>query len=149
VSNWLSRLSNDVDLGFNYRPGDALTQDELELAVSTQLFDERLVLSTNVGVQYGSGASQQSNQLVGDFQLEYLMTNDGRIRLKAFSQSNDRNLNQADQAATTQGAGVAYREDFDTLGELWRNFTGMLGFRRRAPKVTSTLPVPEGEEAPR
>ncbi|MCC6401917.1 MAG: translocation/assembly module TamB domain-containing protein [Flavobacteriales bacterium] len=149
VSNWLSRLSNDVDLGFNYRPGDALTQDELELAVSTQLFNERLVLSTNLGVQYGSSASQQNNALVGDFQLEYLMTNDGRIRLKAFSQSNDRNLNQADQAATTQGAGVAYREDFDTLGELWRNFTVMLGFRRRPPGVTPTTPVPEEGAEPR
>ncbi len=145
VSNWLSRLSNDVDLGFNYRPGDALTQDELELAVSTQLFDERLVLSTNVGVQYGSGSGQQSNALVGDFQLEYLLTNDGRIRLKAYSQSNDRNLNQADQAATTQGAGLAYREDFDTLREFWRNFTGMLGFRRKAAKVPAAQD-PAGQE---
>ncbi|MBV6404395.1 MAG: translocation/assembly module TamB [Flavobacteriales bacterium] len=144
VSNWLSRLSNDVDLGLNYRPGDALTQDELELAVSTQLFDERLVLSTNVGVQYGSGSGRQSDALVGDFQLEYLLTNDGRIRLKAYSQSNDRNLNQADQAATTQGAGVAYREDFDTLGEFWRNFTGMLGLRRKATKV----PAPQGPQGP-
>ena len=135
VSNWLSRLSNDVDLGFNYRPGDALTQDELEVAVSTQLFDERLVLSTNVGVQYGSSSARQSNALVGDFLLEYLMTNDGRIRVKAFSQSNDRNLNQADQAATTQGAGLAYREDFDTLGELWRNFKGMLGFKPRSTRL--------------
>ncbi|MBK7945965.1 MAG: hypothetical protein IPJ85_11985 [Flavobacteriales bacterium] len=30
VSNWLSGLSNDFDLGVNYHPGDNITQDELE-----------------------------------------------------------------------------------------------------------------------
>ncbi|MBK8338799.1 MAG: translocation/assembly module TamB [Flavobacteriales bacterium] len=141
VSNWLNRLSNDVDLGFNYRPGDDLTQDELEVAVSTQLFNERLVLSTNVGVQYGSTSSQQSNALVGDFMAEYLITDNGRFRLKAFSQSNDRNLNQVDQAATTQGAGLAYRIDFNTVGELWRRLKGSLRSKKKiAPTPVGTAP---------
>ena len=117
VSNWLSRLSNDFDLGVNYRPGDNITNDELEVAVSTQLFAERLLLSTNLGVAYGQQATQNSNTLIGDFQVEYLLTQDGKLRLKAFSQSNDRNLNRADQALTTQGAGLAYREEFDRFGE--------------------------------
>lgn len=120
VSNWLSRLSNEFDLGVNYRPGDNITQDELELAVSTQLFDERLLLSTNVGVQYGAQSTATGNTVIGDFQLEYLMTNDGKLRMKAFSVSNDRNLNRADQALTTQGAGLAYREEFDSSNELWQ-----------------------------
>ncbi|MCB9168036.1 MAG: translocation/assembly module TamB domain-containing protein [Flavobacteriales bacterium] len=133
VSNWLSQLSNDVDLGVNYRPGDALTQDELELAVSTQLFNERLLLSTNVGVQYGTRSSAQGNTLVGDFALEYLLTDDGKLRLKAFSQSNDRNLNQVDQAPTTQGAGLTYREEFDDARDLWRRFKSI--FTRRKDTI--------------
>lgn len=132
VSNWLSRLSNEFDLGVNYRPGDDLTQDELELAVSTQLFDERLLVSTNVGVQYGAEATRNNNTIVGDFQLEYLLTNDGKLRLKAFSVSNDRNLNRADQALTTQGAGVAFREEFDTWGEFWQKMFNL--FRSKEHK---------------
>ncbi len=120
VSNWLSGLSNDFDLGVNYRPGDNITQDELEVAVSTQLFNERLLLSTNVGVQYGASAAANSNALIGDFQLEYLMTDDGKLRAKAYSVTNDRNLNQADQAPTTQAVGLAYRVEFDNWREFWR-----------------------------
>lgn len=131
VSNWLSRLSNEFDLGVNYRPGDNITQDELELAVSTQLFDERLLVSTNVGVQYGAQSTATGNTVIGDFQLEYLMTNDGKLRMKAFSVSNDRNLNRADQALTTQGAGLAYREEFDNLKELWQKFLNVF---RKAEK---------------
>ncbi|MBK9416213.1 MAG: translocation/assembly module TamB [Flavobacteriales bacterium] len=120
ISNWLSQLSTGFDLGVNYRPGDNITQDELEVAVSTQLFNERLLLSTNLGVQYGAQAQQNSNSLVGDFQLEYLLTDDGKLRLKAFSISNDRNLNRTDQALTTQGAGIAYRRESNNFWKLFR-----------------------------
>ncbi len=120
VSNWLNRLSSGFDLGVNYRPGDNITQDELEVAVSTQLLNERLLLSANAGVAYGQQTTQTNNQLIGDFLVEYLLTEDGKLRLKAFSQSNDRNLTRTDQALTTQGAGVAYREEFRTLGDLWQ-----------------------------
>ena len=128
VSNWLSKLSSDVDLGVNYRPGTNIAQDEVALALSTALLNERLLLSTNVGVLYGNAATAQANTLIGDFQVEYLITSDGKLRLKVYSQSNDRNLNQVDQAPTTQGAGVAYREEFNDLPELWQKFRNV--FRR-------------------
>ncbi|MCW5897861.1 MAG: translocation/assembly module TamB [Flavobacteriales bacterium] len=131
VSNWLSKLSSEFDLGVNYRPGDNLTQDELELAVSTQLFDERLLVSTNLGVQYGAAAARNSNALVGDFQLEYLLPPEGKIRLKAFSVSNDRNLNRTDQSLTTQGAGVAYREEFNTWKEFWKGVGGLFSRKKK------------------
>lgn len=124
VSNWLNRISNDFDLGVNYRPGNEITQDELEVAVSTQLFNERLQLSTNVGYQTAAAQGQQ-NALVGDFAVEYLLSDAGKLRLKAFSTSNDRNLNQVDQAPTTQGVGLGYREEFDTIGEFWRKLTAV------------------------
>jgi len=128
VSNWLSRLSSDFDLGVNYRLGDNISQDEFEVAVSTQLFEERLLLSTNLGVAYGQQTTQNTNTLIGDFLVEYLLTQDGRLRLKAFSQSNDRNLNRTDQALTTQGAGLAYRVEFDNI---WDRFFGWLGPKRK------------------
>lgn len=120
LSNWLSKFSDDFDLGVNYRPGGNITQDEVEVAMSTQLFNERLLLSTNLGVSYGAQTTTNGNNFIGDFQLEYLLTPEGRLRAKAFSVSNDRNLNRSDQAPTTQGAGVAYREEFSTLSEWWQ-----------------------------
>jgi len=129
VSNWLSKLSDDFDLGVNYRPGDNISQDELEVAMSTQLFNERLLLSTNLGVTYGAQSSTQNNALIGDFQVEYLLTPEGRLRLKAFSNSNDRNLTGISQVPTTQGTGVVYREEFRTFSELWQKVLN--NFRRK------------------
>lgn len=121
LSNWLSSFSRNIDLGVNWRTGDVISQDEVELAVSTAIFNDRLQLNTNLGLAYGAGGTQQgANSVIGDFSAEYSLTQDGKLRFKAFSQSNDRNLNQVDQAQTTQGAGLAYREEFDTLGEFFR-----------------------------
>lgn len=131
LSNWLSSFSSNLDLGVNWRTGDVVTQDEFEVAVSTAIFNDRLQLSTNVGVAYGAGGTEQgTNTLIGDFSAEYSLTQDGKLRLKAFSQSNDRNLNQVDQAQTTQGAGLTYREEFDTFGEFVRKLARLFGKRK-------------------
>lgn len=130
LSNWLSSFSSNIDLGVNWRTGDVISQDEVELAVSTAIFNDRLLLNTNLGLAYGAGGTQQgANSVIGDFSLEYSLTQDGKLRFKAFSQSNDRNLNQVDQAQTTQGVGLAYREEFDTLGEFFRKIGGI--FRKK------------------
>ncbi len=133
LSNWLSSFSKNFDLGVNWRTGDLISQDEVEVAMSTQVFNDRLQLNTNVGVAYGAGGRQQGNSnIIGDFSAEYSLTQDGKLRFKAFSQSNDRNLGQVDQALTTQGAGLAYREEFNTLGEFFRNFwDGVTGKKKK------------------
>lgn len=132
LSNWLSSFSKSFDLGVNWRAGDQITQDEVEVALSTQVFNDRLQLSTNVGVAYGAGGARQgSSSIIGDFSAEYSLTQDGKLRFKAFSQSNDRNLSQVDQALTTQGVGLAYREEFDTLGEFFRKLIGGITGRNK------------------
>jgi hypothetical protein len=44
ISNWLGQISDDFNLGFNYSPGDDISNEEIALALSTQLFNERLWL---------------------------------------------------------------------------------------------------------
>ncbi|HRH36805.1 MAG TPA: translocation/assembly module TamB domain-containing protein [Flavobacteriales bacterium] len=134
VNNWLSSLSNDFNLGFNYRPGDNVTKDFVDVNLSTQLFNDRLVLTTNVGVQTGARANtSNNNNLIGDFQLDYLVSADGKFRVRAFSITNDRNLNQSDQAPTTQGAGISYRLEFDNWGTRWHDLLNV--FRKPENEV--------------
>ena len=120
ISNLIGNISDQVDLGINYRPGNSIASDEFEVAVGKAFFNNRVQVSTNLGVTSSNSAnSQNGTQFIGDFNAEYLMTNDGKLRFKAFSQSNDRNLNQLNQAQTTQGAGLAYREEFNNLAEFF------------------------------
>ena len=57
LSNWLSQISKDVDIGLNYRPGsNAINPQEAQLALSTQLLNNKVVLNGNFDVR-GTGSN--------------------------------------------------------------------------------------------
>jgi len=75
LSNWLSQISDDFDIGFNYRPGDQVSTQEVEVALSTQLLNDRVIISGNVdvgGQETNPSLSDASNPyIVGDFDVEF------------------------------------------------------------------------------
>lgn len=127
LSNWLSQSNEFVTLGVNVRAGDQTAANEWQASMSTQLFQQRLSIDGNVGV--ANNPSSASN-LVGDMSVEYKVTTDGKLRLRAFTQSNDY-TNLTTIAPYTQGIGVFYREDFDTFSELLKNYRNKLLFFRK------------------
>ncbi|NPD86405.1 translocation/assembly module TamB, partial [Lentimicrobium sp. L6] len=122
VSNWLSQISKDVDIGINYRPGGDLTNEEVEVALSTQLFDERVTIDGNFGYQNVQDNPNTANtsSIVGDINVEVKITKDGRLRLKAFNRTNTVDLLD-NTSPYTQGVGIFYRKEFNNLEELFQN----------------------------
>jgi hypothetical protein len=119
LSNWLSQISDEFDIGVNYRPGDQISSEEVEVALSTQLLNDRVVLETNVGVQGDNpGTNRDGSQIIGDFLLEYKISEDGSVRSKVFNRSNTYNPAYENQAPYTQGVGISYQEDFATWEHL-------------------------------
>ncbi len=131
LSSWISKMSRDINIGLNYKPTTTTTDgtsasSEFDVALSTQLFNDRLMLNGNFGYRdEADEASNISNSIV-DFDIEYKLTNSGRFRTKAFNRSNNSYFKQA---ANTQGVGVVYHEDFDTFSGLmksyWSNVKGV------------------------
>lgn len=119
INSWLSQISKDFDIGVNYRPGDQLSPQELELALSTQLFNNRVSIDGTFGVNgdspYANGTQNASSRWVGDINVEFKVTDDGRFRVKAFNRSNSTLDMLTGQSQYTQGVGVVYRKDFDYL----------------------------------
>lgn len=124
VSNWLNQFGGNFNIGVNYRPKDAVSSQEYELALSTQQFNERVTFDVNVGYTGERAAAQQSNQqggntIIGDFNAEYKVSRDGKIRLKAFNRTNNNAL-ITNNSPYTQGVGIFYRVEFDKFRDLWR-----------------------------
>jgi len=123
LSSMLSKISKDFDIGVNYKPGDALTKQEFDVALSTQLFDDRLMINGNFGMTYDK-QNKSANNLVGDVDIRYKMTKDGRWLLKAYNHSNDNswyNYSNYDKVSPyTQGVGIVYRKEFTRLSDLFR-----------------------------
>ena len=121
LSNWLSQISNDFDVGVNYRPGDDISNEELAVALSTQLFNDRLRVSGNFGVAANNNAQQeQANNLIGDLMIEWKMLENGKIKLIVYNQSNDYDVTNTNISPYTQGIGIVFQEEFITLSELFQ-----------------------------
>jgi hypothetical protein len=122
ISNWLSQISDDFNLGFNYRSGDQISNEEIALALSTQLFDNRVQLSGNFGVSKGNANNQQPSNYIGDVKVEYLLTKDGKLKLMAYNESNNYRNITTQQSPYTQGVGLVYQQDFDYFRDLLQSW---------------------------
>lgn len=131
LSNMISNFSDDFDLGFNYRPGDEISNDEVAVAMSTQLFNDKLTVKTNVGVSHNSESSggSSSNSLIGDVDVEFKVNPpEGNLRVHAFNESNEYDIAKVDQSKYTQGVGLFYQESFDNAGELFCKLANLFRF---------------------
>ncbi|NNF01666.1 MAG: translocation/assembly module TamB, partial [Bacteroidia bacterium] len=130
LSQWASQISNNFDLGLNYRAGTAISKEELEIAMSTTILNDRVILDGNVGVTDNNSTSN----LVGDFKVEVKVSEDGKIRFKAFNKANNSALVTNLNSQYTQGIGVFYREEFNSVGELYRR----IGDRKRKKRQSKS-----------
>lgn len=117
LSNWLSQLNKNIDVGFKYRPGNSITNDELELALSTQIFNDRVSLNGNIGNNVNP-ESNSSSQIVGDFDMRVKLTPNGKIQLKAYNHSNNDLIYKT--GPYTQGVGLSFKEEYNSFQELIR-----------------------------
>ena len=116
LSNILSSLTDKVQIGTNIRSRqDGIKDTEVEMLLSSQLLNNRLLFNGNFGYKDNY---IQSNAFVGEFDLEYKLTRSGEISLKAYNHAND--LYRYSKSLTRQGVGIMFRKDFSTLGDIFR-----------------------------
>ena len=120
VSNQLNRrlenITDDVDVGVNYQTGNDISTDELEVALSTHLWNDRITLKGNFGVGGGlreSGSESGKDNLVGELEMNLKLTPSGKLQLKAYNKANDEFT--YDKGLYTQGVGFFWRHEFDKL----------------------------------
>ncbi|MDO4510458.1 MAG: translocation/assembly module TamB domain-containing protein [Bacteroidales bacterium] len=114
LSSLLGRINENWTIAPNFRSnkGD-FTDTEFDLALSSQLLNNRLRFNGNFGYRDNTYNTKNSN-FIGDFDVEYLLNSKGTWLLKAYNHFNDQNL-YTRNAMTTQGVGIVFKHDFDRL----------------------------------
>ena len=84
--------------------------------VSGTMLNNRLTVDGTVG--YHNDANQ-TNNLTGDFTIEYKLVPSGNVVLKFYNATNNQYY---EQAATTQGMGVVYKREARTFRKLFDKF---------------------------
>lgn len=114
-NNFLSKITNDFNIGVNYKPRDQTSNSEFQVMMSGQLFDDRLLINGNLGVSENTtGTNAGASTVVGDVDIEWKLTEE--LRLRGFNHSNDQDLTKPANSYT-QGIGIMFKRDFDNLKE--------------------------------
>lgn len=110
IQNIIGSLTDKFSLSPSFKSEKSdLSDMEVDVALSSSLFDNRLLINGNLG--YRDRSTSQTT-FIGDFDIEYLLSRDGKLRLKAYNHFNDASY-YLKSALTTQGIGIIYRKDFD------------------------------------
>lgn len=117
LNSILQKLDIPLDLGVNYQQTEQGT-DVFDVAVSTQLFNNRVLVNGNIGNR--QNMTTGNNGVVGDIDIEIKLDKKGALRLNLFSHSADQYSSYLDQSQRS-GVGVTYQQEFSTFKELWRN----------------------------
>lgn len=96
-------------IGANITPGaDGMSNAEYEGILSGKLLNNRLIFNGQFG--YRDNINTNSQNFIGDFSLQYLLTPNGNISLKVYNQANDRYFTP--NSLNTQGVGIVFQKEF-------------------------------------
>lgn len=120
INALLSQMFDNVNIGINYRNNNLggatdASRNDINLAMNTTLFNDRVLIDGNVGNAVTPGANAQ--ELAGEVTVEYLISPDGSFRVKAFNKLDDRILFNR-ESNYRQGVGISYTENYNNTAEL-------------------------------
>ncbi len=117
LNNILEKLNIPLDLGLNYQPNEK-GNDVFDVDVSTQMFNNRVVVNGSVGnKQYTENAQ---TDVVGDLDIEIKLNKSGAFRLNLFSHSADSYTNYLDNSQRN-GVGLTYQTEFSSFRQFFKN----------------------------
>lgn len=145
INDLISQLTDDIDININYKAGSALTSEEMTVDLKKQLFDNRLTIETNFGVVIPSNNySSSSTNVIGDVNVDYKITKDGRFSAQVFNRSNyNTNYYQYNYYKTvpyTQGIGFSYNRSFDKFKDLFKRRTNRMDLPN-SPMINRPRPL--------
>ena len=113
----------ELNFGLNsytdYQGASPQSRTDLNISASKKLLDDRLVVSagSEVGVQ-GDARPGENNPVIGNVSVEYLLTENGRWRLRGFRKSEYENI--IDGQVFVSGIALIFTREFNKFSELFQ-----------------------------
>ena len=135
-SSLLNNPDSKFQLGLDYQQGqdndvDRLNIDnQVDLSLSTQLYDW-VIINSKVGVPVGS---ETQSSVIGEVKIEVILNKEGNFRGTIFNRQNEIQYSQQEEGYT-QGVGLSYQVNFNTLSELFSK----IGSKKKSSRKKNIL----------
>ncbi|SDL14042.1 Family of unknown function [Salinimicrobium catena] len=111
-------LNFGLDTYTDYQGDSPQERTQLDISAQKSLLNDRLIVSVGSEVDLqGSSQVEESSPVIGNVSIEYLLTENGRFRLKAFRRKSYENV--IDGQLIISGLALIFTQDFNKFNELW------------------------------
>ncbi|MDV6166814.1 translocation/assembly module TamB domain-containing protein [Flavobacterium sp. DG1-102-2] len=144
VNGIFAEDDSKLNIGLNYVQAEknpyVETNSQVGLTVSSQIND-RITVNGQLGVPIG-GVNE--SQIVGNVEVQIRLNDENSLKGRVFNRENDISF-LGEGIGYTQGLGLSYSVDFDTIRELWRKI-----FSKTDEKESDTSDdgIPDSELSP-
>lgn len=130
----------DIDSYQDYQSGSGQNRTDLSINAQQSLFNDRLVVEvgSQVGLEGNSQGAEQANSLLANISIEYMLTEDGRWRIRAFRKNQFESI--IDGQLVVTGAGLVFNREFNEFSELWTSTP------KKADEITPINDLKERQE---
>ncbi|WP_162416072.1 translocation/assembly module TamB domain-containing protein [Cyclobacterium roseum] len=113
-------LDMDLDSFQDYQSGSPQARTQLNVNASKRFLDDRLVVEvgSQIDIEGGSQSRGAENALLGNVSIEYLLTENGRYRLRGFRKNQFESF--IDGQLVVTGISVIFNREFNRFYELWK-----------------------------
>jgi len=130
LSNQLNKLSSqyvkgvslnlDLNSYEDYQSGTAEDRTQLDVSLSKNLFNDRfrVEVGSQVDLEGQQRTQQQATDIVGNILVEYLLTEDGRYKLRGYRKNEYEGL--IDGQVVVTGISIQFSKEFEKFNELWQ-----------------------------
>ena len=111
LGHWISQIAPAMDVGLDYAQDPLSGEQALGLALSTQVWNDRLHIEGELGAQ-ALGQVHAEDVQIQDLTVSFDLTPSGNIQLTGQSRQNA-NLSTTIEGQTVQGVGIRFKWAFD------------------------------------
>lgn len=121
LSYWLNQVDQNLEVDFDLGAFDQETFNTFQFRLSYSFLNGRLRV-TGDGTYTNQSKQSDLSSIVGDWTVDYLLTPDGKFKVKMYSRSNYNQVANSlgTQTAMTTGVSLLYTQSFSQLKELWQ-----------------------------
>ncbi|WP_245942261.1 translocation/assembly module TamB domain-containing protein [Algoriphagus chordae] len=124
LNSFLGQVDKNLEVDLDVASLDQNTLETFQLSVAYTFLDGRLRVSRDGGFTNNQGNASASS-IIGDWQAEYMLTEDGVYRIRIFNRNNYNtftSLSLSDNVST-YGVAVSQSVSFNSFSELFKKIT--------------------------
>lgn len=124
LNSVVAQFDENLEINFDLASIDQNALESFQLSVAYTFLDGRLRLSRDGGFTDNTGQTGAAS-IIGDWQAEYLLTDDGIYRIRIFNRNNFNAFTSLSlsQNITSYGVAVSQNVSFNSLSELFDKIT--------------------------